>query len=95
MKMSFDDKESFKEAVESLRFNNARQQMGSNSMALDSGSERNEGHGDIIPSDPITLRRVGSISSLNIQEARRSGIAINIPPRPEFTSTSVTSANGI
>ena len=90
MKMSFDDKESFKEAVESLRFNNAPQQMGSNSMALepeDSESERNEG--DIIPSEPITLRRVGSISSLSIQETRRSGIAFNNPPsNPEFTGTS-------
>ena len=57
MRMSFDDKESFKEAVEShLRFDNARQQIGSsNGLALeDSESERNKG--DIIPSDPITLR---------------------------------------
>ena len=46
MRKSFDGNESFKEAVESLRFNNERQQMGSssNSMALeDSESERNEG----------------------------------------------------
>ena len=72
MRMSFDDEESFKEAVESLRFNNARQQIGSsNSMALE---------GDIIPSDPITLRRVGS-TSLNIQEARRSDIVFNNPSR--------------
>ena len=76
MRMSFDDEESFKEAVESLRFNNsasdpnAQQQMGSsNSMPLeDSGwSEENT-----IPSDLITLRRVGSSSSLSIQETRRS-----------------------
>ena len=82
MRMSFDDEESFKEAVESLRFNNERQQMGSssNSMALEgSESERNEGN--IIPSDPIILRRVGSTSSLNIQEARRSDIVFNNPSR--------------
>ena len=79
--MSFDDEESFKEAVESLRFNNARQQIGSsNSMALE-GSESERDVGDIIPSDPITLRRVGSTSSLNIQEARRSGIVFNNPSR--------------
>ena len=86
MRMSFDDKESFKEAVEShLRFDNERQQIGSsNGMALeDSESERNKG--DIIPSDPITLRRVGSASSLSIQETRRSGIVFNNPPRnPEL-----------
>ena len=72
--MSFDGDETFKEAVESLHFNNAHQQMGSsNSMALeDSAAERNEG--GIIPSDPITLRRVGSTSSLGIQETRRSGV---------------------
>ena len=77
MKMSFDDNESFKEVFESLRFNNARQQIGScNSMALE---------GDIIPSDPIALRRVGSTSSLNIQETRRSGIDFNNPPsNPEW-----------
>ena len=65
MKLSFDDEESFKEAVESLRFENPssdpnarRQQLGSsNSMPLED-SERNEDN--IIPSDPITLRRVGS-----------------------------------
>ena len=77
MRFSFDDEESFKEAVESLRFNNARQQMGSsNSIALE-GSEFDRDEGDIIASDPITLRRVGSTSSLNIQEARRSGIVFN------------------
>ena len=88
MRMSF-DKESFKEAaVEShVRFNNARHQIGStNSIALedrDPESERNEG--DIIPSDPIALRRVGSTSSLNIQETRRSGIDFNNPPsNPEW-----------
>ena len=81
MRMSFDDKESFKEAVEShLRFDNAHQQIGSsNGMALEcSESERNKG--DIIPSDPITLRRVESTNSLNIQEARRSDIVFNNPP---------------
>ena len=86
MRMSFDDKESFKEVVEShLRFDNARQQIGSsNGMALeDSESERNKG--DINQSDPITLRRVESTSSLSIQEARRSGIVFNNPPSyPEW-----------
>ena len=85
MRMSFDDNESFKEAVESLRFDNGRQRMGSsNSIALeDSESERNEGY--IIPSDPIALRRVGSTSSLNIQETRRNGIDFNNPPsNPEW-----------
>ena len=79
MKLSFDDNESFKDAVESLRFNNpasdsdARQQMESiSSMPLE-GSERNED--DTIPSAPITtLRRVGSRSSLNmVQDTRMSG----------------------
>ena len=98
MRMSFNDKESFKEAVEShLRFNNARQQIGSsNSIGLEySEFERNRG--DIIPSDPITLRRVGSTSSLShgIQETRRSGIVFNNPgppSNPEFTDSS---ANGV
>ena len=75
MRKSFDDNESFKETVESLRFNNAHQQNGSSnstSMPLE---------GNIIPSDPIILRRVGSTSSLNIQEARRSGIVFNNPSR--------------
>ena len=101
MRMSFDDKESFKEAaVEShVRFNNARHQIGStNSIALedrDPESERNEG--DIIPSDPITLRRVKITSSLCIQETRRSGIVFNNPgppSNPEFTDTQA-SANGV
>ena len=72
MRMSFDDEESFKEAVESLRFNssdpNTRQQMGSSdSMPLED-YERDE---DNIT--PITLRRVGSSCSLSIQETPRSG----------------------
>ena len=76
MSLSFNDEESFKEAVESLRFNssdpNTRQQMGSsNSMPLED-SERNEDRDNIAPSDPIPLRRVGSSSSLSIQEIRRS-----------------------
>ena len=77
MRLSFDDEESFKEAIESLRFNNSdpntRQQMGSsNSMPLED-SERNEDRDNIAPSDPIPLRRVGSSGSLSIQETRRSG----------------------
>ena len=80
MKLSFDDEESFKEAVESLRFNNpasdpnAEQQMGSRNSVPAEPLEDSEGNGDnIIPIDPITVRRVGSSSSLSIQETRRSG----------------------
>ena len=76
MRLSFDDEESFKEAVESLRFNNPasdpneQQQMGSsNSVPLDDSEWSEE---NTIPSDLITLRRVGSNSSLSIQETRRS-----------------------
>ena len=81
MRLSFDDEESFKEAVESLRFNNppsdpnSQEQFGSsNSMPLED-FERNEDRDHIAPSDPITLRRVGSSNSLSIQETRtrRSG----------------------
>ena len=78
MRLSFDDKESFKEAIESLRFNrsdpNTCQQMGSRntSMPLED-SERNEDRDNIAPSDPIPLRRVGSSGSLSIHETRRSG----------------------
>ena len=72
MRLSFHDKESYKETVESLGFNssdpNAHQRMGSNSMPFEDDSERNE---DNIT--PITLRRVGSSNSLSIQETRRSG----------------------
>ena len=57
MRLSFDDEESFKEAVESLCFNhspsdsNAHQQIGSTgSMPLED-SERNED--SITPSDPF------------------------------------------
>ena len=96
MKMSFDDDESFKEAVESLRFNNSdpntRQQMGtSNSLPL-LDSERNEDN--IIPSDPITVRRVRSSSSLSIREIRRSGdiqVTFDNPSsNPKFTGTLAT-----
>ena len=78
MRMSFDDEESFKEAVGSLHFNNpssdtnAEQRMGSSSMPLED-TERNDSDGNIIPSDPITLWRVGSSNSLSIKEIRRSG----------------------
>ena len=100
MRLSFDDEESFKEAIESLRFNssdpNTRQQMGSsNSMPLED-TERNEDRDNIAPSDPIPLRRVGSSSSLSIQEIRRStDIPVNFhnpPSNPEFIGTS---ANGM
>ena len=99
MRASFDDEGSFKEAIESLRFNssdpNTRQQMGSNnnlnSMPLED-TERNEDRDNIAPSDPIPLRRVGSSSSLSIQEIRRStDIPVNFhnpPSNPEFIGTS-------
>ena len=98
MKLSFDDNESFKEAVESLRFNhsdpNTPQQSGGNitsSMPL-GDSERNEDNNT--SSDPITtLRRVGSSSSLSIRETRRSTRDIDNPPsNPELD---FTSANGM
>ena len=97
MKLSFDDNESFKEAVESLRFNhsdpNTPQQSGGNitsSMPL-GDSETNEDN--IIRSDPITtLRRVGSSSSLSIRETRRSRDIDNPPSNPELE---FTSANGM
>ena len=93
MKLSFEDEESFKEAVESLRFNNPRsdldtlQQMGSSgSMPLE--DQWNEDN--VILSDPITLRRVGSSSSLSIQETRtrRSGPG-------DIQDFTCTSANGM
>ena len=81
MKLSFDDKESFKEAAESLRFNNPPSD--SSSLAhqrlemmgcglLPQDSEMNDDHHDINltnpPSDIITLQRVGSSSSMPPQE---------------------------
>ena len=95
MRLSFDDKGSFQEAIESLRFitndPNTRQQMGSgNSMSLED-TGRNEDRDDIasLASDPIPLWRVGSSSSLSIQEIRRSADILNSPPsNPEFVGTS-------
>ena len=100
MKLSFDDEESFKEAVESLRFNTSDpnhdtgQQIGSsNGMPLED-TERNDAadRDDIAPSDPIPLRRVGSSRSLSIQEVRRSAdipVKFSSPPsNPEFIGTS-------
>ena len=91
MRLSFNDEESFKEAVESLRFinlpsdPNASQQFGSSSMMP---LQEYESNGDnITPSDPITFRRVESSRTSSIQETRRSGdfkfvliIAQAIPP---------------
>ena len=89
--MSFDDKESFKEAVESLRFNsgdpNTHLQIGSNGMPLED-SERDDDN--ITSSDLITFRRVRSSSSLSNQDTRMSGdsdiqVCFNNPPaNPEF-----------
>ena len=75
MKLSFDDKESLKETVESLRFNNppsdpnVPQQTGS---MVPQDAERNE---DACLNDPPggsnILRRVGSTSSSSIQVVDR------------------------
>ena len=106
MGLSFDDGDSFKEAVESLRFNNppsdsnAHQQMESNDGMPLQDSERNEdnitsSHPNIHPS-----RRVESSGS--IQEIQRSGnfqvqVCCDKPPlafasNPEFASET---ANGV
>ena len=72
MRLSFDDEGSFKEAVESLRFNrsdpNACQQFGSSNCMPLEDFERSEDY-----SDPIPLRRVGSSSSLSIQVVKDMG----------------------
>ena len=100
MRLSFDDEESFKEAIESLRFNcsdpNTRQQMGSsNSMPLED-TGRNEDRDGIAPSDLIPLRRVGSSSSLSIQEIRRSAdIPVRFNNHPNNIEFIGTSANGM
>jgi len=89
LKLSFDDKESFKEAIESLRFINppsdpdSIQRMG-NLLPQDSDSERNEDiRFDNIPSHPNTLQverlGVGSSSSIPPQEGRED-ICFNNPP---------------
>jgi hypothetical protein len=93
MRLSFDDEDSLKEAIESrLRFNNPPsvtntcQQIGSNMPLHDSeGKEDN-----IIPSGQNTLWRVGSSSS--VKETRRShggDIQVclnNFPSNLEYTS---------
>ena len=96
MRLSFDDEESFKEAIESLRFNcsdpNTRQQMRSSNSIPVEDSERNEDCDNIAPSDPIRLRRLGSSSILTIQESQGSAdipVSFNSPPsNPEIIGTS-------
>ena len=87
MKLSFDDQESFKEAVESLRFDNppsdpnTPQEMGSSGSMPLQNSERNEDN--ITSSDPNILRRVGSSSSILPQEKSGPGdiqVCFNDPP---------------
>ena len=100
MGLSFDDEGSFKEAIESLRFNssdpNTRQQMGSNNSMPLEDTERNEDRDDIAPIDPIPLRRVGSSSSLSIQEVRRSAdIPVSFDNPQSNTEFIGTSANGM
>ena len=86
MRLFFNDEESFKEAVESLRFinlpsdPNASQQFGSRSMMP---LQEYESNGDnITPSDPITFRRVESSRTSSIQETRRSGDQVCFDNRP-------------
>jgi hypothetical protein len=83
MRLSFDNEESFNEAVErplSLRYNNspsdpnARQQMGSSSSMPLQESESLKNEDNITPSDPNLLRRVGSSSSIQETPSRRSEI---------------------
>ena len=63
MRVSFDDEESFKEAVESLRFNNPSSDSGAQQQIGSSNSMPVEDRDDIAPSNPIPLQRVGSSSS--------------------------------
>ena len=102
MRLSFDDEGSFQEAIESHRFNssdpNTRQQMGSNNSMPLEDTERNDAADcdDIAPSDPIPLRRVGSRSSLSIQEVRRSvDIPVSFNNPQSNTEFIGTSANGM
>ena len=102
MRLSFNDEKSFKEAIESLRFNNSdpntRQQMASdNSMPLED-TERNEARDNIAPSDPIPLRRVGSSRSLSIQETRGSvdiPVGFDSPPSNTELNLLALRANGM
>ena len=79
MRLSFDDGESFKETVESLRFNdpssdpNSQQQSGSSNSLSMPLQESEWSEDNITPNDLTTLRRVGSGSILSIRETRRSG----------------------
>ena len=75
MRLSFEDEDSFKEAAESLRFNNPpstsdpnpHQQMGSGGNMPLQDPERNEDN--ITPSDPNILQRVESSSSIRGEES--------------------------
>jgi hypothetical protein len=93
MRLSFDDEDSLKGAIESLRFDNPPsvtntcQQIGSNMPLHESGGNED----NIIPSGQNTLWRVGSSSS--VKETRRShgggDIQVcfnNFPSNPEYTS---------
>ena len=96
MRLSFDDEESFKEAAESLRFNNppidpnTHQEMGSSGSMPLQDSERNEDN--ITSSDPNILRRVGSSSGIQ-ERSHGEDIQVwfnNPPSNPKYTS-----ANGM
>ena len=99
MRLSFEDEESFREAVESLRFNNppsdsnTHQQTGNGGSIPLQDSERNEDDITSLPSDPDILRRVGSTRSSTILPSQeRSGpgdfqVYLNSSPRnPEYTT---------
>ena len=76
MKLSFDDEESFKEAVESLRFNNPPSDPDTRQIGVESNSsmplqDQDQERNEVIDicfnsptSGPNTLRRMGSSSSM-------------------------------
>ena len=72
MKLSFDDEESFKEAVGSLRFNNPPSDPNTLQPIESILSQDSETNEDICfnnpPTDPNVLRRVGSSNSINVVE---------------------------
>ena len=67
MKLSFDDEDSFKEAVGSLRFNSPPSDSNTNHRMGSMPPQDSEGNEDVCfnnhPSDSNILRRVGSNSS--------------------------------
>jgi hypothetical protein len=83
MKLSFDDEESFKEAVGSLRFNNPpsdpdTRQLGVESRSTvpfqDQDQERNENICFINPTSDPSLRQMGSSSSMSPLERSEDNV---------------------